>query len=250
MAAKRRAFTLVELLVVIAIIGILVALLLPAVQQAREAARRMQCSNNLKQLGLAVHNYGDTFKATFPPGNTQSCMGSWLVRLLPYVEQVALYNQYQCLGACEGHRVASRCGYRYGNAVNLPVTTRQIATYTCPSDTITARPNIYNGVTFHNYVANYGNTTIGRMTPCGYMSDGKTPNVFGGAPMIEQICKNTLASLGYTDSVVYSYIGTHPTEVGIDSVKFSEVTDGMSTTLLFSETVQGRDGDLRGFAWW
>ena len=250
MIHKRRGFTLVELLVVIAIIGILVALLLPAVQQAREAARRMQCSNNLKQIGLAVHNYADANKATFPPGDTQGCMGTWLVRLLPYVEQTALYNQYQCLGSCEGFRVTARCGYRYGHAVNRPVTTQQIATYTCPSDGITARSNLYGGVTFHNYVANYGNTTRGRMSPCGYMSNGVTRNVFGGAPMIEQMCRNTVASLGYPDTSYFSWIGTHPNQVGIDSVKFAECTDGMSNTLLFSETVQGRDGDLRGFAWW
>jgi prepilin-type N-terminal cleavage/methylation domain-containing protein/prepilin-type processing-associated H-X9-DG protein len=102
---RRIAFTLVELLVVIAIIGILVALLLPAVQAAREAARRMQCSNNLKQLGLALHNYHDVYKV-FPcngfqfvpsPLNntswTDSSKGSQLVKMLPYVEQTPMWQQ-------------------------------------------------------------------------------------------------------------------------------------------------------------
>ena len=90
---KRRGFTLVELLVVIAIIGILVGLLLPAVQAAREAARRMQCGNNLKQMGLAFHNYADANKR-FPPGNITDgpCCGTlshtvWSVAILPYLEQ-------------------------------------------------------------------------------------------------------------------------------------------------------------------
>jgi prepilin-type processing-associated H-X9-DG protein len=83
----------VELLVVIAIIGILVGLLLPAVQAAREAARRMQCSNNLKQLGLANHNYESTFKA-FPPAGIDSNHMSWIVMILPFIEQTNLYNRF------------------------------------------------------------------------------------------------------------------------------------------------------------
>ncbi|QDV54890.1 DUF1559 domain-containing protein [Rosistilla oblonga] len=94
---RRRGFTLVELLVVIAIIGILVGLLLPAVQAAREAARRMQCSNNLKQIGLAIHNYHDTYRC-IPPGAMPQSTGyqrqtSWLVRLFPFIEQGPAYDQ-------------------------------------------------------------------------------------------------------------------------------------------------------------
>lgn len=100
---SRRGFTLIELLVVIAIIAILIALLLPAVQQAREAARRTQCRNNLKQIGLALHNYHSTFKQ-FPPsaiyrypnidnGGTQPLNYSWITMILPYFDQAPLYNQ-------------------------------------------------------------------------------------------------------------------------------------------------------------
>lgn len=83
MKRKELGFTLVELLVVIAIIGILVGLLLPAVQAAREAARRMQCSNNLKQIGLAVHNYMSASQETLPIGSWHGVHGTWLVGLLP-----------------------------------------------------------------------------------------------------------------------------------------------------------------------
>src|SRR5687767_10640340 len=96
----RRGFTLVELLVVIAIIGILIALLLPAVQAAREAARRMQCSSNLKQIGLALHKYHDSFKA-FPIGALTTAAGTgnatagdwvWTTTILPHIEQEAIFT--------------------------------------------------------------------------------------------------------------------------------------------------------------
>src|SRR5438874_13235570 len=96
----RSAFTLVELLVVIAIIGVLVALLLPAVQMARESARRSQCSNHLKQLGLAAHNFADT-RGWLPPNRVSNDSTdanqnflTWAVLLLPYVEQQSVYNQW------------------------------------------------------------------------------------------------------------------------------------------------------------
>jgi len=87
----RKGFTLIELLVVIAIIAILIALLLPAVQQAREAARRTQCKNNMKQIGLALHNYHDVF-LSFPIGNMLNYRGNWRISILPYMEQAPLYN--------------------------------------------------------------------------------------------------------------------------------------------------------------
>ena len=100
MSARTRGFTLVELLVVIAIIGILIALLLPAVQAAREAARRMQCSNNLKQFGLAMHNYEQTGKCmpvswSYRPGypSDEGKRRSWTVMLLPYLEQGTIYDK-------------------------------------------------------------------------------------------------------------------------------------------------------------
>ncbi|QEG43842.1 DUF1559 domain-containing protein [Roseimaritima ulvae] len=97
MLGRRPGFTLVELLVVIAIIGVLVGLLLPAVQAAREAARRMQCSNNMKQIGLSIHNYHDTFRC-LPPGTlaqdiNQQRQPSWIVRTFPFMEQNNVFER-------------------------------------------------------------------------------------------------------------------------------------------------------------
>src|SRR5262245_8269827 len=100
MISRRRGFTLIELLVVIAIIAVLISLLLPAVQSAREAARRAQCVNNLKQIGLAIHNYISTFESLPPAGSSDVAPGanwtkapfSMKVRILPYMEQQAAFN--------------------------------------------------------------------------------------------------------------------------------------------------------------
>ena len=146
--SSRSAFTLVELLVVIAIIGVLVALLLPAVQAAREAARRSQCSNNLKQIGLGVHNYADAHRV-MPAGNYHSVFGSWLVHLLPYVEQQMLHQQY----SNEGMAGYPATGVRYGHAQNLPVTRTQLKVYTCTSDTKSAQPRMAEAVAYKRTTA-------------------------------------------------------------------------------------------------
>ena len=235
MTRKRFAFTLVELLVVIAIIGILVALLLPAVQTAREAARRMQCTNNLKQVALALHNYQDVSKA-MPLGQYGCCWGTWLVSLLPYLEQSNLRANYLGHGYDGGTSVVPPS---YSHIANRPVTTTQLATLTCPSDSKTAISTVIAGITFHNIVGNFGNTDLARTDPFGTSTTG-APNRWGGAPFV--------GLLGWPRGHA-NQPNISPAQVP-PFVRFSDVVDGLSNTILFSETVQGRGGDLRGFAWW
>ncbi len=233
MSSKKQGFTLVELLVVIAIIGILVGLLLPAVQAAREAARRMQCSNNLKQLGLACLNYESTYKKL--PGGVGRfgcCWGTWQLAVLPYMEQSNLYNLYQNYGG------ADHTGIRYSGTNNRPVVSTRIATLTCPSDTPNA-PIGSPAITSHNYAVNYGNTSYFQT------SIPTTPVVnFLGAPFA-----------GYTGSTS----DDGPVNAG-EAAAFTRfygkhqslavITDGTSGTIMAAEVLQGRGTDLRGFTWW
>jgi prepilin-type N-terminal cleavage/methylation domain-containing protein len=148
----RSGFTLVELLVVIAIIGILVALLLPAIQAAREAARRTQCNNNQKQIALALHNYHDTYNR-FPPGYFTTITSSsnpnrycWFQTILPFVEQSALFDQFQ-------PEINAR-----RNPWDWPGSGERIQGFMCPSDP--ARGKV-TGAGFHgNYLVVHGGHSL------------------------------------------------------------------------------------------
>jgi prepilin-type N-terminal cleavage/methylation domain-containing protein/prepilin-type processing-associated H-X9-DG protein len=226
MKRKNRGFTLVELLVVIAIIGILVSLLLPAIQAAREAARRAKCINNAKQAGVAFQNYHDTYK-TLPPGNYSCCWGTWQMAILRFIEEQQLADMYTWLPKDAAFHDPNYSYDQNHNGTptthNLQVCQARIATLTCPSDD----PQVDSrGITFHNYVVNYGNTNH-----IGY--DYLTP-----------------FSPSYVKYMGSPFIGEDWDPPKILGVKFKTITDGLSKTLLLAETVQGRDGDLRGYTWW
>ena len=149
----RRGFTLIELLVVIAIIAVLIALLLPAVQQAREAARRTQCKNNLKQLGLAIHNYHDTVGTfpieaihTFQPQGTAAARNyTWLTFLLPYFEQAPLYNQINFSAPLWGQMNG-----------NTEVRATKLSGLNCPSDSGWGDPSRTRGFAWTDYAGACG----------------------------------------------------------------------------------------------
>jgi prepilin-type N-terminal cleavage/methylation domain-containing protein/prepilin-type processing-associated H-X9-DG protein len=229
---RRPGFTLVELLVVIAIIGILVALLLPAVQAAREAARRMQCTNNLKQLALACHNYVDTFKK-FPPNHIFSVAPSgsqnvegwgWHVLILPFIEQQPLHDQ---LDVNRYSLVDTLAKQNPGLQNPIPLLQTEIKSFVCPSDSNKFHPLAHTNRHFGGGVGTsaggYGNW---RPSNTNYMSSRGMRNN-------NQINVNN---------------DTHGMFMGILSVKLRDVLDGTSNTFLIGErdTINCRAGTWIG----
>ena len=226
-----RGFTLVELLVVIAIIGILIALLLPAVQAAREAARRAQCANHLKQIGLAMHNYHSTHR-TFPLGalGQGGPFGTpeWpylLYYALPFMEQTSLY---------EGLRTAQASAVRpwYSNAKSTwpaEVQGQSVATFLCPSD--------------------------GR----GGQTKGVSNGVQGADPAGMQLFLTNYLGIfsgindGDTWNELWNPSDVNPIQQAVFGInrgaRMGDITDGSSNTLMAAEYLTGLPIDIRGFAY-
>jgi len=212
---RRRAFTLIELLVVIAIIAVLIGLLLPAVQAAREAARRAQCVNNLKQLGLAAHNYvsvnerlplGDFYwagtnekpaQATVPGNGGDRYSWGWTIPILPFIEQQPLFNAWNFV-----------CGFRDpgggGPTINTTVMYNQVASLLCPSENIAGRPQAPFAAL--NYVGNVG-----------------------GPGAIQS----------FSGTMISAYWGNNTQAPSTNCIGFSAIIDGTSNTALFSERLVG-----------
>lgn len=214
---KRPGFTLVELLVVIAIIGILIGLLLPAVQAAREAARRSQCTNNLKQLGLALHNFHDTYgrlpAANFEPNFAQPANSghyvngserwAFTVSILPYMEQKALYDDLaqNRIGKTDAN------GNAYVPWTNFAPTQTWINVFVCPSDAQSKRVPPLNG----------------GMTPCSYKCNR-------GDQWLGWDWHESRGVFGRGDKIL---------------VSFASVTDGSSNTIAVAEAIIGVQGSRK-----
>jgi prepilin-type N-terminal cleavage/methylation domain-containing protein len=214
-SSRSRGFTLIELLVVIAIIAVLIALLLPAVQQAREAARRTQCKNNLKQIGLALHGYHDTF-LRFPPAmvrrsagpnvptQTHSNGAAWTLRLTPYLDQSPLYNVFNFnaepawADTTVYSSTTSTTNYAVVSGTSLPV-------FQCPSDTDAAKAVKNAGPV--NYSVCIGNTDNWCSDPTGGI----------GYPSIS--CPNPGVAVIY----------------GMSATRIGDITDGTSNTMVVGE---------------
>ena len=207
---SRKGFTLIELLVVIAIIAVLIALLLPAVQQAREAARRSQCKNNLKQIGLALQNYHDAL-GTFPIGGRSNGCGnygpSFWMGITPYLDQANLYNKFSFNGTHIGYVSGGSAGAINGAAASGVV----IPTLFCPSSPLPA------------IVA--GNS---QMAPSYVGISGAMPDTANG--FTETRVK---APGGATNGGTHSFGGML---IGNAHVLIRDVTDGTSNTMIIGET--------------
>ena len=223
----RRGFTLIELLVVIAIIAILVALLLPAVQQAREAARRSTCKNNLKQIGLALHNYHDTYN-TLPPGYVDQ-RGSggtildnqghwaWSAMILPFVEQGALYDTLAISNTTASTRMT----------LSQTAMQQTYDVFLCPSDAGAPR-------------------THDPAVDPGYAIDNNTPNANRGLPVTNYILVTNIANvrIGKATNPRVGTTGSIGAFYRDSRVNFRDITDGLSNTLLIGERVW-RMGNVR-----
>lgn len=233
-----RGFTLVELLVVIAIIGILVSLLLPAVQAAREAARRVQCQNNMKQLGLAVLNYENAFKilppaSIWPAGsametqNNSNIGPTWIVLILPQMEQQAVYNAFDFKKSLT-------------DPVNERARSTVLASVLCPSDAYNSK--LYSGKSGSSQSGNHGpnwgrgnygaNGALGFQSPTVHCNDYGT----GGSG-----CAGGATSPGWADGRIRGVMGAN------SAATLAEVRDGTSSTIMLAEIRAGLTTyDVRG----
>ena len=217
MATSRRTshgpagFTLVELLVVITIIALLVALLLPAVHAAREAARRMQCGNNLKQIGLALHGYHGTHQV-FPPGGMSANELSFLVMLLPYLDQQPLYDKFNFNASS------------YMAAGKIDLSLQRLSVLLCPS-CVQVRSNIA-AVTPTNYTEHWPATASGPITYTTHyvgVMGPKGTNPTGGAPYRVDM------TTGYGGSAMQGVLYKD------SGVSLDDIPDGTSNTFAVGE---------------
>lgn len=209
----KRGFTLVELLVVIAIIGVLVALLLPAVQAAREAARRMQCSNNLRQIGIGLHNYHDTVNI-LPPGafwygtDYDKYRGSIMVHLLPFIEQKNVYDLFDFKSGSTDNQTIGSGGPKIASTI--------VKSYVCPSDT---NQGLLNGLAIANYSASVGSTSRNDNAACS-CSKWNAWNSFHEMPV-----KGVTSPADFSGPFTRYDVST----------RFADVIDGLSNTIYFGE---------------
>jgi len=228
----RRGFTLIELLVVIAIIGVLIALLLPAVQSARESARRTQCTNNLKQLGLAVQSYltlhnllpAQTTENTSFINGTASVQWwtSWTASLLPHIEQQPLFNAIN-FGVPMLEMAAPLSG------ANTTVGLITISTLLCPSESLQRSPSFAFGAGTSGYTGQFAESNYA----CNY----------GGPPMIKS-CSGAIIPNKVQNNLVFNLItksgGTPPLTGG--PLRIQMISDGTSTTAFLSEHLLANNG--------